>query len=372
MKYSVLLTVLFASMLTADFASSQQSSVQPGNAAVTPDLAVRMKALEDKLRSVGRLAWTQNTRVMTESGGFIVDRKEFWEQVTNVSADAKSCLLKVAWQNNQNQYDPLFQRGGQLADSYYLDEVGDVEVLPGDLFLHRFKHVFNTGSDFEEDPKPGFYAVAMDSGNGLAAFRFPSKDGAEQFAELLRESIKRCSETSVQQPESREGPGLAETLNFISEKLSAQGGMDARWSVTYPRDKSHTPSPRRFSVNYFRVTSSPATCSLGFDSVEGTPPQVYARLSLHHVAKIEVLPLKEYVSTAEIEVVYDHAVVDGVFRRERPQVVEASPTFVLKITSPGVEPKALFFSDDTLADRVAKAISHAAELCGAGAKPEPF
>jgi hypothetical protein len=53
-------------------------------------------------------------------------------------------------------------------------------------------------------------------------------------------------------------------------------------------------------------------------------------------------------------------------------VTDASPTFVLEITSPGVVSKQLYFSEEKLANRAAKAIVHAAELCGAGSSKEPF
>jgi hypothetical protein len=48
------------------------------------------------------------------------------------------------------------------------------------------------------------------------------------------------------------------------------------------------------------------------------------------------------------------------------------PFFFLKVRKPDKRRSYIHFSDEQLANRVAKAMVHAVELCGGGGKPEPF
>jgi hypothetical protein len=117
------------------------------------------------------------------------------------------------------------------------------------------------------------------------------------------------------------------------------------------------------TVNYFAV--NPMACALSFDSLEGPLPYPHARLSFRHISRMEVLTLKEYLTSHPRTV----NVVNGA--PLKLQATDVSNSFVLNIISIGTE-KQLYFSDETLANRVAKAMVHAAELCGAGSKTEPF
>jgi CRISPR/Cas system CMR subunit Cmr6 (Cas7 group RAMP superfamily) len=48
------------------------------------------------------------------------------------------------------------------------------------------------------------------------------------------------------------------------------------------------------------------------------------------------------------------------------------PVFVLKVRKKNKDFQVVLFSDEQMANRVAKAMVHAVELCGGGGKPEPF
>jgi hypothetical protein len=111
-------------------------------------------------------------------------------------------------------------------------------------------------------------------------------------------------------------------------------------------------------------------CTISFDSNN-------ARLSFRHISHLEVFALKDFRAARSLASgfgIWDGPPVLslGGDAGGRFRVTEASATFVLKITSSGVESKQLYFSDEELANRVAKAIVHAAELCGVGADQEPF
>jgi hypothetical protein len=86
------------------------------------------------------------------------------------------------------------------------------------------------------------------------------------------------------------------------------------------------------------------------------------QLSFRRIGRIEVMKLKDYLLASW----FNSQVVQGYRNIEWP------PTFVLEVSAPGGDSKELYFSDETLANRVAKAMVHAAELCGAGSNEEPF
>jgi hypothetical protein len=152
--------------------------------------------------------------------------------------------------------------------------------------------------------------------------------------------------------------------------------VDAKWTeVSINNQGKEVPnsvpaSLTAFAVDYFQVKPSATMCTISFDSNN-------ARLSFRHISHLEVFTLKDFRAARSLASgfgIWDGPPVLslGGDAGGRFRVTEASATFVLKITSSGVESKQLYFSDEELANRVAKAIVHAAELCGVGADQEPF
>jgi hypothetical protein len=318
----------------------QQVSASPQVAPGAPDLVATMRALEDKLRARGRLTWTQSIRF---EGGKVIPGS-LWNEITNVRADPKACSLRVV-ETGVGSYPPY---------SFYLEEVSGADVFTWEDYLRNRLGGHGQVVSIE----PSLYTVIVDSWNPVD-LKFPTKDAAEQFAALLRESIKQCSAVPVTpKPAVGGGPGLTETLNFIADKLSTQGRVSS--SVKLTRDNDPGWIRVAYDVDIFQVSTSPATCTMRMDATG--MPITELRLSFRRIGKIEVMKFKDYMAR------FRPSNVDEAYRT----IIEASPTFVLYITIPGGESKALYFSDETLANRVAKAINHAAELCGAGANKEPF
>jgi hypothetical protein len=364
MKRNVVLEVLVITLLGAGAAWAQQSATPAQAASSVPDLATSMRALEETLRSTGRVSWSQNTyrlelKYDPPRNDPVIERKTFWNETTNVAADSKSCLLRVSQQTSE----------GPQSLSYYFDEIFYVGVLSSEDFLHRYRHKGDP-SAYQESVQPPLYSDAVSAWGYMGDFKFPTKESADRFAALLIESVKQCN-TAPMRSAATGSPSLAETLNFIADKLTTQGRVDANWADTVP-DYTGPPIRSSLSVNYFRLTPNVATCSLSFDSMEGYPPTSGARLSLRRIGKIELLKLKDYLASFDRTVAIKDATKNASQHLTKLQIVEASPTFVLNITSPAVDAKQLYFSDGTLADRVANAMVHAAELCGAGANREPF
>jgi hypothetical protein len=278
-----------------------------------------MKALEEKLRSVGRVAWTTT---------FNDSKIDLFEEITSVSADAKDCRVRVRWSASI--------RPG--VEDYYLEEITNVEVVPW------------TGTQL--------YSVGVHEWLNRG-FRFRSRESAEQAAQLLREGADRCSAASPAPLRSNTtGPSLVETLTFIADKLSSQG------SVTFTTKGGDPPQSFSNSYQYSAAPPNLSACTLG---VHSNGAATLLPISFRRIEKIDVIPWAEAGSRWNDK--DNHAYT--MYRRGN-EVTVSPPTFVLRITTPDGNWRDLVFSDQTLADRVAKAMVHAAELCGAGSKPEPF
>jgi hypothetical protein len=94
MKRIILTGILAVTILATGTAWGQLTSAPPQLSPLDPDLSATMKALEDKLRSTGRVTWTQEMlhwkKVDNYSYKTVVERKTLWEQAINVSADSKN------------------------------------------------------------------------------------------------------------------------------------------------------------------------------------------------------------------------------------------------------------------------------------------
>jgi len=347
MKHIVWPGVLALTMLTSGTAWNQQI-VSPPQEAVAfpqvtpagPDLAATMKALEAKLRGRDRIDWTQNVSSW--------QRRTFWEVPTSVSADPKTCSLRIISQTSEGLSDFTF----------YLEQISEVnDVLTSEDFIHRYRHNHITApgypTDYQENVQPRLYSVGFHSWTPFD-IKFSTKDAAEQASALLRESVKQCSSAPIT-PRPSDGPGLAETLSFIADKLKSQGQVASKSTASPLHGGEGVPLTNNFelSIDYFQVSSNPTTCTL---SIGGDI------LSSRRISKIEVLKSKDHFAR--------------LLARDYPnatfQISETHPFFVLDIKIPGGDSRYLFFSDETLANRVAKAMVHAAELCGAGSNREPF
>jgi hypothetical protein len=157
------------------------------------------------------------------------------------------------------------------------------------------------------------------------------------------------------------GPSLAVTTQFIVEKLSDLG------KVTYiaPYQNKHTgdTDTDTFTDEVSQVRTSPDQCTIiyhmrsTFDGEESRNQDI--PISFKDAQGIVVKPVEQFLNeaiTSEIFSATDPPLVAMIVRTSHP---ELDRYFMLP------------FTDSTLADRVAKAMVHAIELCGGGNK-EPF
>jgi hypothetical protein len=161
-----------------------------------------------------------------------------------------------------------------------------------------------------------------------------------------------------------EGPSLEVTMKFIQDKLSGVGPLNF---VIYAHDNvAGTDGPVKATDELANVSADASACRITYDwkAVRDTRTieNFKAWLSLKDVGDIVVMPYETFQE--ENNAAGGHP--EYSFR-------VAPPVFVLKVKRTDAKRSNFVdFSDEQLANRVAKAMVHAVELCGGGSKPEPF
>ena len=212
---------------------------------------------------------------------------------------------------------------------------------------------------------------------------------------------QQAAPTSVNPADS--GPTLAMTMQFIQEKLSQQG------QVSWAQSRSNQPGVTyRSFTQVSDVMADPATCTLyTTETVEGTvdlPKGKDARIggkivtandlrthkvetdttSLKQIEKITVEKLQDVENQAYAEAAHPEITVTVTPPIFYLKLSASSAVFSVHVSStqgdqPPVEKditskiNGLTFRDEDTANHVAKAMTHAMELCGGGvAKKELF
>jgi hypothetical protein len=337
MKRSVFPGVVALTVLAAGAAQAQQTVTQTPPTVTNPDFATAMKTLEQRLRSAGSIH-TVVTVTNQQTGKVDGSAKVFQEDLQGTTAEAATCVLHAPL-----PVGLIFHPHGD----YYLEEISDVQVhaLAGEPRMYEVASVFP-----------------------LFRFAFATQETAQEVADLLHQVAQQCC---ARPPTTAQGtgggPNLAETLKFVTDKIGYEGTLN--WVV------SSTNPSQSFSYSYGQSASVPSsgTCALNLAKQirsDGQKPNLSIGgypLSLRRVAQIEVLPFVEAQARRNDK--------DGssytAFRRDIKNQISV-PIFVARITTPAGGWRDLIFQDEALANRVAKAMVHAAELCGAGANSEPF
>jgi hypothetical protein len=157
------------------------------------------------------------------------------------------------------------------------------------------------------------------------------------------------------------GPSLAETMQFIQEKLNGLG------MVTYKEDfQSSSPwrtytSTKTETKENISVVSDPNQCQITYHqkaTVDGNPiwDNNYV-IVLRDVTEIVVESEKQHFGTSNLGNDLSMVVIST-----------TPPMTVLVVRRPHDEENTFYFIDADLADRVARAMQHAVELCGDGNK----
>lgn len=159
------------------------------------------------------------------------------------------------------------------------------------------------------------------------------------------------------------GPSLAVTMQFIQDKMNEQGKINYTLH-THDNDSGEDWPVYYISIEASNVIANPATCRITWHKVTTNGGKIGINdnfsLDLRNVLNFEVRT-STYEAKME-DTANGHPALD---KRQDP------PYFAVTAKLRGNTETPLFFSSEEMANRVAKALVHAVELCGGG-NNEPF
>ena len=160
------------------------------------------------------------------------------------------------------------------------------------------------------------------------------------------------------------GPSLAETMQFIQDKLNDNGKVT--WVQFTQNANDGSTDTATYTDETSNIVTDPNLCRISYHSKQTSNGQLYYNvnfvLSLRDVRDIVVKPFEQVRTEWNAKVGNPNFICTST----------SPPLTALVVRRPRGEEYFFPFTDANLADRVAKAMIHAVELCGGGSKPEPF
>ena len=274
------------------------------------------------------------------------------------------------------------------ANSQYLDSLGWIYFKLGQ-YHQAETNLLKASEGLKGDPyvqahlgrlyeKTGRIKLAADCwDNAIEAWKktIAAEVDNEELAKAQSE-LRSAKLTSAHSPEqtgkelplppksATDGPDLGATMQFIQDKLNSVGRISF---AAYVHDNATGSDwTNQIKAAPTKVLADPTECRVDYHwrwenngSVTGDFDDWFY---LKNVEDIVVLPLDQQQN--EWNAAAGHPSWNA---RVEPAV------FVLKVRRTDLNKTNLFhFFDEQLANRVAKAMVHAVELCGGGSKPEPF
>jgi hypothetical protein len=165
-----------------------------------------------------------------------------------------------------------------------------------------------------------------------------------------------------------DGPSLADTMKFIKERLNSIGPVN---HVAYGHDNiGGSDAVNKFSIQATNVRANVAACRMDYhwhvtrdDQVHQVHQVLQDRDFWFSLKDVEELTVK--TREQELKELGTQAGLPELTVRVDP------PVFVLSIKRTEGPTNLFYLFDEALANRIAKAMVHAVELCGGGNK-EPF
>jgi hypothetical protein len=318
--------------------AAQDVPLPPRPAGAPSSIQSTAQFLQEKLSSIGRVSWTQTTS--NTKTGEATGPAPAWEEVSRVTISPGACEMKVAWKSSQ----------GDSGGTYFLEEVDSVAVLTSPEHAGRT----NPGVQYAMNPLP--YSVVI---NYNTDFKLRDQQTANQIAGALMQLSQQCR--AAPPPSANSGPGLEETLSFIEDKLNGQGAVN--WLSTLQDTVAGTSgSPIQMTSRVSNAAGDARACRLAFHftltgagkvTFDGAP-----WVPLRRVESLSVMSMEDATKS-------EHA------RQGHPESIESiSPAvYDLFVRDAANRSWDFPFADQDLANRVAKAMLHAVELCGGGKEP---
>jgi len=167
------------------------------------------------------------------------------------------------------------------------------------------------------------------------------------------------------------GPTLATTMQFIQDKLNDIGKISfvmfeqiASIGSTGAEAEVHQTVPLTNEIS--NVVADQNQCRISYHRKFTFNGKTYmdenSVFSLRDVQDIVIMPYEQDQKEWDPKNNYPNEIITST----------SPPITALVVRHPHGEENTFRFTDANLADRVAKAMVHAVELCGGGSKPEPF
>ena len=161
-----------------------------------------------------------------------------------------------------------------------------------------------------------------------------------------------------------DGPSLAVTMQFIQDKMNEQGKINYAL-YTHDNAKGEDWPVYQISINVTNVVADPATCRITWHKQTANGGKV-------GIDKDFSLDLRNVLSFEVRTSVYEAKVEDTANGNPALDKRQDPPYFAVTAKLKGNTETPLFFSSEEMANRIAKAMVHAVELCGGGNNKEPF
>jgi hypothetical protein len=161
------------------------------------------------------------------------------------------------------------------------------------------------------------------------------------------------------EPLRGDAANLKDTMKFIQDKLPGA----VNYVVYAHNNVTGVDSSKKRIFEIVDVTADPGTCSIRFHSNFDNGDKAIRKDNEIFLKPIQTVALQQM----------DQVIQQGNAKIGRPEVsIRVEPTIFLAVLSWEPSHRMMFnFYDDTLADRVTKALQHAVDLCGGGNK-DPF
>lgn len=158
-------------------------------------------------------------------------------------------------------------------------------------------------------------------------------------------------------------PSLEITMKFIQDKLNEIGSVN--YTVTFYDPSGSFTGGGRMSVEKHNVVADPVKCQISYHATveidHEAQPQTDYSFPLREVRSIVVMKAEKWIQ--DYGAGADHP---GVTVTVSPEIY-----FLVARRIKGNEDR-FAFNDEEMANRVAKALIHAVDLCSASNQPDPF
>src|ERR1035437_4535909 len=170
-------------------------------------------------------------------------------------------------------------------------------------------------------------------------------------------------------PKPDKGPSLAKTMQLIQKELNAFGKSNF---TVITRDELGGPDLlAQFTTEIRNVVADSASCTVRYHWKSLTNDQVSDDedfwLNLHDVLGIKVMTFVQYLKEVEGEDIGDPNDQTNWYTKYNPPMIVLFP----QLAGDKTGEYGFIFADEEIANRIAKVLTHAVELCGGGNK-EPF